>query len=65
MEAKYVQAVRKKKIAQKQMELQKENEKKIRRKAFSHKMSVMYNPLAALTFVAIYWAIGLKNAQFY
>ena len=30
-------------------------------KRFAH----VYNPLAALTFAAIYWAVGLKNAQFY
>jgi hypothetical protein len=65
VEAKYVQAVRNKEIAQKQKKQLDENEEKIKRKAFSHKLSVMYNPLAALTFVAIYWAIGLKNAQFY
>ena len=63
MEAKSVQAVRNKYIAQQQKELQKE--KKIKRKDFCHIMFVMYNPLAALTFVAIFWAIELKNAQFH
>ena len=51
------------KIAQEEKE--REAEKKIRRKKFCKKLSLVYNPMAALTFVTFYWAIGLKNAQFY
>ena len=36
-----------------------------RNNKFYKKMALVYNPSAALTFVIIYWAIGLKNAQFY
>ena len=53
------------KLAKKENERLAEIEQTIRKKAFCRKMSHVYNPIAALTFVAIYWAIGLKNARFY
>ena len=40
-------------------------EQQERKKKFCRKLSHVYNPIAALSFVAIYWGIGLKNAQFY
>ena len=40
-------------------------EKRARNRAFAKKVSLTYNPSAALAFVVVYWAIGLKNAQFY
>ena len=48
-----------------QEEKERQAAKKIHRKKFCKKLSLVYNPMAALTFVTIYWAIGLKNAQFY
>ena len=62
---KSTKALQNQKIAQKQREKQAKIERKIRVTAFCHRMSLVYNPSAALTFVAIYWAVGLKNAQFY
>ena len=53
------------KIAQDQQKRQAEIELIMRKKAFCRRMSHVYNPIAALTFVAIYWAVGLKNAQFF
>ena len=41
---------------------QKKNKNK---QEFCKKIAHVYNPAAAIMFVAIYWAIGLKNAQFY
>ena len=29
------------------------------------RFSKIYNPAAALTFVFVYWVIGLKNAQYF
>ena len=41
-------------------------EDKNKKKQFICKrFSKVYNPAAALTFVFVYWAIGLKNAQYY
>ena len=40
-------------------------EKKKRRRVFCKKMTHVYIPIGALSFVGIYWAIGLKNAQFF
>ena len=40
-------------------------EKRARRRAFAKKISLTYNPSAALAFVVVYWVVGLKNAQFY
>ena len=40
-------------------------EKRARRRAFAQKISLTYNPSAALAFVVVYWVVGLKNAQFY
>ena len=40
-------------------------DKNKKKQQFYKKMALVYNPSAALTFVVIYWAIGLKNAQFY
>ena len=53
------------KIADEEKKKKAKIQQKISRKAFCHKMSLVYNPIAALTFVGIYWAVGLKNAQFY
>jgi len=41
-----------------------ENENK-KKQQLCKRFSKIYNPIAALTFVFCYWAIGLKNAQFY
>ena len=41
---------------------QSKNKKK---QQFCKRVAHVYNPMAALTFVVIYWAIGLKNAKFY
>ena len=40
-------------------------DKNKKRQTFCKKIAHVYNPAAALTFVFIYWAIGLKNAKFY
>ena len=40
-------------------------EKRACRQAFAKKISLTYNPTGALAFVVVYWALGLKNAQFY
>ena len=40
-------------------------DKKKRKQTFCKKIAHVYNPAAALVFVFIYWAVGLKNAQFY
>ena len=53
------------KIAQEQREKQAEIELTMRKKAFCRRMAHVYNPIAALTFVAFYWIVGLKNAQFF
>ena len=53
------------KMAEEQQTRQAEIELKMGKKAFCRRMSHVYNPLAALSFVAIYWAVGLKNAQFF
>ena len=53
------------KIAQDQQKRQAEIELTMRKKAFCRRMSHVYNPIAALSFVVIYWAVGLKNAQFF
>ena len=53
------------KLAQKERERKAEIELINRKKAFCRRMSHVYNPIAALTFVAIHWAIGLKNARFF
>ena len=54
-----------KKLAEEDRKKQARVQKKKDRIVFCHKMSLVYNPIAALTFVGIYWAVGLKNAQFY
>ena len=38
------------------------DQKKARKLDFWKKVSMVYNPLFALIFVAVYWAIGLKHA---
>ena len=53
------------KIAKEEKERQAEKERKIRIKGFCQRMSLVYNPSLALTFVAVYWVIGLRNAQFF
>ena len=40
-------------------------EKRARNRAFAKKISLTYNPSAALAFVVVYWVIGLENAQFF
>ena len=52
------------KMAEKQKKKRVEIEKTIRAKRFCMRMSHVYNPTAALTFVAVYWFMGLRNAQF-
>ena len=52
-------------IAQEQRDVQARIELTMRKKAFCARMAHVYNPIAALTFVAVYWAVGLKNAQFF
>ena len=46
-------------------ERQKQAKKKIQRKRLCKKFVLSYFPTAVLCFVTIYWAVGLKNAQFY
>ena len=53
------------KLVEKEKKQRRRMERNIKRKSFCHKISLVYNPIAALSFVAIYWAVGLKNAQFY
>ena len=52
------------KAVQDHKERQANIEKKKKRKAFCHRISVVYNPIAVLSFVATYWVIGLKNAEY-
>ena len=52
-------------IEEKKKERNAANKWKNSMKQFCVKMSHVYIPSAALTFVAIYWAVGLKNARFY
>ena len=40
-------------------------DKNRRKHKFCKKVAHKYNPMAAILFVIVYWAIGLKNAQFY
>ena len=40
-------------------------ESRARKRAFAKKISLTYNPAAALAFVVVYWVVGLKNAQFF
>ena len=40
-------------------------DKNKKKQQFYKKMARVYNPSAALLFVLIYWAVGLKNAKFY
>ena len=54
-----------KKLLEQEKEQKARLEKNFSRKSFCHKISLVYNPIAALTFVGIYWVVGLKNAQFY
>ena len=54
-----------KKLLEQEKEQKARLEKNFSRKLFCHKISLVYNPIAALTFVGIYWVVGLKNAQFY
>jgi hypothetical protein len=53
------------KSAIEEKEKQAQAEKRARRKAFAKKVSLTYNPAAALAFVLVYWVIGLQNAQFF
>ena len=52
------------KSAKEQEQKKKEKEKRRGRIAFLKRLSLRYNPTLALTFVGIYWFVGLKNAQF-
>ena len=52
-------------IAEEEKQKQAAMELTMRKKAFCARMAHVYNPIGALSFVAIYWAIGLKNAQFF
>ena len=54
-------------IAQKELDDQAEdlmNKKKAEKLKFWRKVSLVYNPVIALTFVAIYWIAGLKHAGY-
>ena len=53
------------KLKQANEEKEKAAKKKIERKRMCKKFVLGYFPMAVLTFVTIYWAVGLKNAQFY
>ena len=53
------------KSAIEEKEKQAQAEKRARRRAFAKKVSLTYNPAAALAFVVVYWVIGLQNAQFF
>ena len=53
------------KSAIEEKEKQAQVEKRARRRAFAKKVSLTYNPAAALAFVVVYWVIGLQNAQFF
>ena len=39
--------------------------KKMARKRMCKRLALEHFPIAVLSFVIIYWAVGLKNAQFY
>ena len=52
-------------VTEKQKERKAVLERKKKRRVFCKKMTLVYIPIGALTFVGIYWAVGLKNAQFY
>ena len=54
-----------KKIALQEEKKQKKSELKLKKKNMCIKISHVYIPFAALSFVVVYWAIGLKNAQFF
>ena len=34
-----------------------------KRLAFWKRVSIVYNPMIALSFVAVYWIVGLKHAE--
>ena len=53
------------KIALQKEKKQKDSELKLRKKNMCIKISHVYIPFAAISFVVVYWAIGLKNAQFF
>ena len=38
-------------------------EKKAKKLAFWRKVSLVYLPIIALTFVAVFWVLGLRNAE--
>ena len=40
-------------------------DKNKKKQKFCKKIAHVYNPIVALTFVIIYWIMGLKNAQFF
>ena len=41
------------------------HQRKLNRIQFCKKITHVYNPIISLTFLAVYWALGLKYAQFY
>ena len=41
------------------------HQRKLNRIQFCKKITLVYNPIISLAFLAIYWALGLKYAQFY
>ena len=36
-----------------------------RKQEFCHKIGHVYTPTIALTFVTVYWTVGLKNAEYF
>ena len=45
--------------------MEKKRKKNKKRLDFCHKIAHVYNPLAAITFVLVYWAVGLKEAEYF
>ena len=37
--------------------------KRAKKLAFLKRVSIVYNPIIALSFVAFYWIVGLKHAE--
>ena len=53
-----------KRIAEEQRQKQAAMELTMRKKAFCARMAHVYNPIAALSFISIYWILGLRQAEF-
>ena len=46
------------------LEKEKRSKRNLRRLALCMKFAHVYNPIAALSFIAIYWILGLRQAEF-